>query len=285
MAVRYKRPVYLELPRDRVKSKSLYPHWPASIELQSDPESLQASLSEAAEKINAARQPVLIAGVEIHRFGLQKEVLKLAESLNIPISATLLGKSVIAESHPLYLGVYEGAMGRESVRKYVETSDCVILLGAFMTDINLGIFTAHLDPSKCIYATSEQLRVGHHYFRDVLLKDFVTGLHDHQLTVRSQPEIPVRESRFGQAAPEASPVTIASLFQHIETVLADKMVVIADVGDSLFASSDLTIRKQTEFISRPTTPPWASRFPPPSESRRPTSPSAPSSSSEMAPSR
>jgi indolepyruvate decarboxylase len=249
MAVRYKRPVYLELPRDRVRSKSLYPHSPAPIELQSDAESLKAALTEAAEKIGAARQPVLIAGVEIHRFGLQKEVLKLAESLNIPISATLLGKSVIAESHPLYLGVYEGAMGRESVRQYVESSDCVILLGAFMTDINLGIFTAHLDPSKCIYATSEQLRVGHHYFRDVLLKDFVTGLNGGGLQPRSAPTIPVRESRFGPAAADSSRVTIASLYQHIESILTDKMVVIADVGDSLFAASDLTIRKQTEFIS------------------------------------
>jgi len=248
-AVRYKRPVYLELPRDRVRSRALYPHWPASIELQSDAESLQASVSEAIEKINAAKQPVLIAGVEIHRFGLQKEVLKLAEGLNIPISATLLGKSVIAESHPLYLGVYEGAMGRESVRQYVETSDCVILLGAFMTDINLGIFTAHLDPSKCIYATSEQLRVGHHYFRDVLLKDFVTGLHEGKLTPRAAVELPVREQRFGGPQPDDSPVTIASLYQHIESILSDKMVVIADVGDSLFAASDLTIKKQTEFIS------------------------------------
>lgn len=248
-AVRYKRPVYLELPRDRVRSKALYPHWPASIELQSDAESLKASVAEAVARINAAKQPVVIAGVEIHRFGLQKEVLKLAESLNIPISATLLGKSVIAESHPLYLGVYEGAMGRESVRQYVESSDCVILLGAFMTDINLGIFTAHLDPSKCIYATSEQLRVGHHYFRDVLLKDFVTGLLDSRITSREKPSIPVRESRFGKAPPDSAPVTIASLFQHIETILSDKMVVIADVGDSLFAAADLTIRKQTEFIS------------------------------------
>jgi indolepyruvate decarboxylase len=248
-AVRYKRPVYLELPRDRVRSKALYPHWPASIELQSDAESLKASISEAVERINAAKQPVVIAGVEIHRFGLQKEVLKLAESLNIPISATLLGKSVIAESHPLYLGVYEGAMGRESVRQYVESSDCVILLGAFMTDINLGIFTAHLDPSKCIYVTSEQLRVGHHYFRDVLLKDFITGLLDAKFSTREKPSIPVRESRFGTAQADNSPVTIASLFQHIETILADKMVVIADVGDSLFAAADLTIRKQTEFIS------------------------------------
>ena len=36
--------------------------------------------------------------------------------------------------------------GREDLRKYIEESDCVLMLGAFMTDINLGIFTARSEP-------------------------------------------------------------------------------------------------------------------------------------------
>ena len=69
---------------------------------------------------------------------------------------------MIGEHHPCYLGVYEGAMGREDVREYVESSDCVILLGFFMTDINLGVFTARLDQARCIRATSEKMSVRFH---------------------------------------------------------------------------------------------------------------------------
>jgi indolepyruvate decarboxylase len=154
-AVRYKRPVYLELPRDRVRTEGLYPHVPKVEKPASNKKVLQEALDDATRLINASQQPVIIAGVEIHRFGLRAEVLKLAETNDIPMCATLLGKSVVSEKHPLYLGLYEGAMGRESIRKYVEESDCVILLGTFMTDINQGIFTANLDPGKCIYVTSE----------------------------------------------------------------------------------------------------------------------------------
>jgi len=50
-------------------------------------------------------------------------LLRLAERAHIPIASTILGKSVVGEEHPLYLGVYEGAMGREDVRRYVEESD------------------------------------------------------------------------------------------------------------------------------------------------------------------
>ncbi|MFN9039528.1 MAG: alpha-keto acid decarboxylase family protein, partial [Planctomyces sp.] len=156
--VRFKRPVFLELPRDKVLARCPHPHVPVSEVVQSDADALQAAVAEAREKLKVARNPVIIADIEVHRFGLQRELLAFAEQNNIPISATLLGKSVVSERHPLYLGIYEGAMGRAEVQKRVEKSDCIILLGTFMSDINLGGFTAQLDPAKCVYATSEKLR-------------------------------------------------------------------------------------------------------------------------------
>src|SRR5262249_10818258 len=142
----------------------------------SDPRALSEAVAEAAAWINSCQRPIVIAGVEIHRFGLQDDVTRLAEDANLPIAATILGKSAISETHPLYVGIYEGAMGRDEVTRYVEESDCVILLSTFMTDINLGIYTANLDPGRCIYATSEQLRIHHHHYHDVLLEDFIRAL-------------------------------------------------------------------------------------------------------------
>lgn len=248
-ATRFKRPVYLEIPRDRVDAPALYHHAPLADELKSNPNALRAALEEAEERINAAAQPVILAGVEIHRFGLREQVLRLAEDHNIPMAATLLGKSVVSERHPLYLGVYEGVMGRKEVTRYVESSDCVILLGTFMTDINLGIFTARLDPERCIYVTSEKLRIGHHHFHDVILGDFVRGLTDTGFKKKKKPQIPEQPRSNPGSFDAAEPVTIASLIAHVDEMLDDDMVVIADVGDSLFGSVDLSIHKHTEFIS------------------------------------
>lgn len=249
-AARYKRPVYLELPRDQVKARALHPHEARREKLSSDKQALEEALDEARQLIQAAKQPVIIAGVEIHRFGLNSEVMKLAEENQIPICATLLGKSVVSEKHPLYMGVYEGAMGRESVRKYVEESDCVVLLGAFMTDINLGIFTAHLDPGRCVYATSESLRIRHHHFHDVVLSDFVKSLSKRklQLSRRSLPKI--ERPKVESFVPRRDePMTTRRLFASLNQMLDDDMVVVADVGDSLFGAADLTIHRHTEFLS------------------------------------
>lgn len=140
-AIKYKRPVYIELPRDIV-SLPVKPHKTSRPgPLASEAEVLEEALGEAVAIINESKKPVIMAGVEIHRFGLQDKLLRLLDKTNIPLATTILGKSVISETHPLCMGVYEGAMGREAVRKYVESSDCLILLGTFMTDVNLGIYT------------------------------------------------------------------------------------------------------------------------------------------------
>src|SRR5437868_6694441 len=100
-----------------------YPHRFQEATIQSDPDALREAVAEASRWINSCERPVIVAGVEIHRFGLQHAVLELAEAAQIPLSATILGKSVVPEVHPLYVGLYEGAMGREEVTQFVEDSD------------------------------------------------------------------------------------------------------------------------------------------------------------------
>src|SRR5437660_10920290 len=189
-ALRFKRPVYIELPRDRVFVPGILHHKAAKLYERSDRKSLRAALAEAETMINGARRPVILADVEVHRFGLQDELLKLVDKTCIPVAATVLGKSVVGEQHPLYLGIYEGAMGRDDVRQYVEGSDCVIMLGAFMTDINLGVYTARLEPGRSIYATSEKLSIRYHTYEDVRFKDFMGGLLRLRFRRRTPRKIP-----------------------------------------------------------------------------------------------
>jgi len=249
-AASFKRPVYIEIPRDMVNVVPDVRHQFIDPATHSDAEVLQEAVSEAAQWINSAKRPVIIAGVEVHRFGLQHELVKLAESTQIPITTTMLGKSVIAETHPLFVGLYEGAMGNEEVTRFVEESDCVILLGTFMTDINLGIYTANLDPGKCIYATSENLRIRHHHFHGVLLEDFIRKLTEArpQPPKRAIPKIKNLASEKFELQPN-KPISIRRMIARLNESLNDETIVVADIGDSLFSATELVIRGHTEFIS------------------------------------
>ena len=80
------------------------------------------------------------------------------------------------------MGLYEGGIGDQRVTEFVEQSDLVLLVGAFMSDINLGIYSANLDPNRCVYVTSEELRVSHHHYHHVDFKEFLTGLNETGVT-------------------------------------------------------------------------------------------------------
>jgi indolepyruvate decarboxylase len=247
--MRFRQPGYIELPRDLVAVVPEGSHLPVQTTQTSDPESLCEAVGEASRRIAAAQRPIILAGVEIHRFGLQCPLLEFAQKAGIPIAATMLGKSVISERHPLFAGIYEGALGREEVTRFVEESDCVILLGEYMTDINMGIFTAHLDPRRCIDATAETLRIGHHHYNGIVLGDFIKALA--AAGVKAPPrELPSR------AEPDAAfqlrqddPLTIHRLIARLNQSLDAKTVLIADPGDALFASSELLMHRQTEYLS------------------------------------
>ncbi len=248
-ALRYKRPVYIELPRDIV-------HLPGNLNYQrhstpeiSNPAALAEALSEVACLINAARQPVILADVEIHRFGLQETLLQFVEKTNLPIAETILGKSVISEFHPNYIGLYEGAMGNEFAQRSVESSDCLIMLGVFLTDLNLGSFTADLDPKRCIFATSEKISIHLHNYEEIRLQDFVQGLLHAKIRHRElkQPERPQSLTAFAPMSNQK--VTIARLFERLNHFLSSDMIVLADVGDALFAGTELVIHHKTRFLS------------------------------------
>jgi indolepyruvate decarboxylase len=250
-ATRYKRPVYIELPRDMVNVVPTNPYQFEFARVEPDPASLAEAIRESVLRLKSAARPMILAGVEIHRFGLQDLVIQLAEKMRIPIAATILGKSVVGETHPLYVGLYEGALGESQVTQYVEQSDCLLMLGTFMTDINLGINTANLNVQNCIYATSEQFRISHHYYQHIPLEQYLNGLLQQDLPICNRPvppRLPHIENVEEKIEPDA-PLRISKIIKLVNEKLTANNIVIADIGDSLFASLELVVHERTDFIS------------------------------------
>lgn len=250
---RFKRPVYLELPRDMVHVVPPIVHGYRGSSHVNDQQATTEAIRETSRLIEAADCPVILAGVELHRFGLQDELLQLAEAANIPIATTMLGKSVISERHPMFIGLYEGALGDQAVTQFVENSDLVLLLGAFMSDINLGIFSANLNPARCVYATSETLRISHHHYHNVGLKEFIVGLVEAGL-VPQQRSIPeqlssTKRSSSKHSEPGEGGLRTSWMMSRLNRLIDADTIVIADVGDSLFAATELTIHERGEFLS------------------------------------
>jgi len=252
IAKHHSLPVYIELPRDTIDCQVDSPGAPATTITESDRQTLAAAVAEAIEWINRAERPVIVFGIELDRFGLQDLVMQFIDNSGIPTTVTLLDKGTVQERHDSFLGVYAGALGRDDVREYVEGSDCLIMLGTLLTDMNLGIYTARLDPARCIHATRDRLAIGLHTFERVRLEDFVAGLAGPGVVRRhvgDHPRAPLPEDAGVMVGGSDEAITIDRLFCRLESFLTDEMIVIADPGDALFASIDLPVQGARAFLA------------------------------------
>lgn len=250
-AARTRRPVYIELPRDcaslAVPNEELSPRAPQAP--QPDPAALAEAVAEAVEMLNAARQPIVLAGVEIHRFGLQDQLIRFIGRSGIRFATTIMGKSVVNEELPGFVGVYAGSLSNELARSAVESSDCIVNLGAMLTDLDTGIFTANLDPAKMIAAHADGLGIRRHHYHGIDLATFLDALCRAPLEPRGPLPPSCHAAPVQFSATPDYPVSVARVFECLDARLSEDIAVIADPGDALFGAIDLTIHSRSEFIA------------------------------------
>lgn len=245
------RPGYIEMPYDVVNMPVKLPLLKNRAPQESDKQHLEAAVSEVAGRINGAKKPVIIADIELHRHGLTDLAVELAAKFNIPIAATLLSKSVISETNPHYIGVYSGGFSEPAVQEYVETSDCVLLLGAYITDVLLGMNSSDLDRSKCILANTEKLRVGYHSYDSVIFADFLRALVNSSIRKReyfTNPNPPVTMPPLTEAERDDA-LTSEEFFRILALGMKENTTLVCDTGDSLLGAIGLRTSERKDFIS------------------------------------
>ncbi len=235
--LRTKRPGYIEIPRDLVRADVPLPACASPEGQMRDERALAEVLAEVLDRLQKARAPAIYAGVEIRRFGLHNKLIALAEKYGFPVATSLDGKAVFPEHHPLFVGNYLGEIGSARAREVLEAADCVLMLGALMTDVNTGMYTARFDRRKVISALHDGITVSYHRFPDVPLEDLMDALLTQPEVSRRTAPLPRPPSLRPTPAGPLTPDTIIAVLNH---VAANRPILYtADVGDALFASIDL----------------------------------------------
>jgi acetolactate synthase-1/2/3 large subunit len=116
------------------------------------------SIRAAAKKLEAAKSPVLVIGAGANRTMTSRMLLQFIEKTGIPFVTTQLGKGVIDETHPKFLGCAALSAG-DFVHKAIESADLIVNVGHdviekppfFMKQggtevIHVSVRTAEVDP-------------------------------------------------------------------------------------------------------------------------------------------
>ncbi|MEJ5975472.1 acetolactate synthase large subunit [Novosphingobium sp. PS1R-30] len=86
------------------------------------------SIRQAVEALQNAKNPVLVIGAGANRTMTSKMLLEFVEKTGIPFITTQLGKGVIDERHPRFLGCAALSSG-DFCHRAIESSDCIVNIG------------------------------------------------------------------------------------------------------------------------------------------------------------
>jgi acetolactate synthase-1/2/3 large subunit len=127
-----------------------------------------SEFTRAAELINSAKRPLILAGQGILKSGATAEVLQLAQTAGIPITTTLLGIGVIPASSPLNLGMM-GMHGEAWVNQAIQQADLLIALGMRFDDRVTGNLKTYALNAQKIHVDIDPSEINKNVSVDVAL--------------------------------------------------------------------------------------------------------------------
>lgn len=224
-------PVLIEIPRDAV----LFNTTVAAMYTAPQPDiaALTLAAEHLAEQLNYAQNPVILAGVDVRRFGAVAELEALAAKLNIPFVSTLMGRACFNQQQAQYQGVF---LDKTDTRpaQLLRDADLILQIGVIKTDSNFAANAEFFPAEKLIELDQQQLVIGKASYKDVALKPLLQAL-------LLQPIAPFSAliPKLNQAQPKAQALSATSVVQQLDKQLSKGSLTvpfISDIGDCLFAS-------------------------------------------------
>lgn len=253
----HRKPIYLEGLNDVWNKECGSPTGTlAPAPASSYPQSLEAALDAAWARIQAATLPVIWAGVEVRRFGLQDTLQKIVDASGLPFTTTSLGKTILDESHPQFIGTYAGPASPALTRAVMQETDCPIALGTIITDDYLDIMASSY--GALIEVNDQEARVGYQHYQHVTMPDFLDGLLERFEAARPARRtytLPAVEPETPSAATPGAKLTYTRFYDEMAAVMRDTRVrkdtvLVLGESTSLYVFGNLTGMPADSFVAQ-----------------------------------
>jgi acetolactate synthase I/II/III large subunit len=173
-------PVLIDIPVDVFTEKADF-HYPDKVNLPGYKPTLEghpAQIKKAAQVIDEAKKPVIIAGRGVIISGAFPELKKLAETAQLPVITTLLGIGSFPESHALSYGML-GMHGMYYANKAVDAADLVIAIGMRFDDRATARVSSFAPNARVIHIDIDPAEIGKNVRVDVPIVGDVKNVLEH----------------------------------------------------------------------------------------------------------
>ncbi|HUO05335.1 MAG TPA: thiamine pyrophosphate-binding protein [Candidatus Binataceae bacterium] len=250
------RPGYVEIHRDMVSRQIEVPdeiiEWDGRLHfLDSDLRKVKEAARETAAMFNASRKPIVIAGIEIHRYKALRDVVDLAENMGAPVCTTVLGKGAFPMDHPLHMGVHVGELSPAPIVERMNRADFVLNLGCLKTDMNFGNRPPHVIRDRTVWAVDRKVDVKYHTYTDTAVRDFVRALSREKLRQHRE-KVAYSDNLPPPGSNRNGILKVRDILAATNEFLADKQnyMVVAESGDMLFGGLDVRVPYTSYYLAQ-----------------------------------
>lgn len=207
-----------------------------------------SQIEEAAELINNAKKPYLLAGQGVLLSGATDELIAFSEKTGIPVACTLLGLGSFPTDHPNYVG-YLGMHGNYSPN--VNTNECDVLIGLGMRfdDRVTGNVAKYAKQAKVVHIEIDKAEINKIIKADVAVhadaKEALTALTEmcapkkHWAWIDSFAKLDKleREKIEQREFNATGSIRMAEVIKNLSDLTKGKAVIVTDVGQHQMVTS------------------------------------------------
>jgi indolepyruvate decarboxylase len=265
-AVRKSRPVYLTIPADVVGAPVAVPA--ATLRTlggddTSDPAAVHAFSRHAASVLDHADTAAVLVGHLPARYRLTSNVTAMADAAGLPVAVLSTAKGDIAESDPLFVGLYAGAASAKRTRLAVEDSDVLITVGVSLADSLTFGATHQLPEAGRIDLAADHASVGAVSYPGIGLRSALSTLTSVLKAghVHARPGTEGESGAHSVTGADGAPTNLDGQLTHrhlwasVQDFLQAGDLIIADQGTAFYGAASLTLPDGARLIGQPL---WAS---------------------------
>ena len=264
-STRRQGPVLIDFPKDMqrkdIKNKFVYPN---DVDLlgykEIKTEIHPGPVKAASELLLNAEMPLILAGGGVISSNASADLIQFAESLNIPVVTTLMGKGVIPETHPLAVGMV-GMHGRKSANYLISECDILFAVGCRFSDRVTGDIKSFAPYAKIIHADIDAAEIGKNVRTDVPIvgdaKNVLRNIIEMTDKLKSKEKYAWSEKvkKYKQEyAPfydyDSAPLKQQRVMKELNELIDDKTIIVTEVGQcQMWAAHYLNVKNPRQFIS------------------------------------